>query len=91
MRKLLSILLVISMLAAMPMAAFAANAGSSFPDVTPGIYCYDAVNWAVENGVTNGPVHSIIAVNSGGYIREAAARICCKSCHWHCCQHGNDQ
>ena len=35
-------------------AVFAKNSSNSFSDVAEGDYFYDAVKWAVENGVTNG-------------------------------------
>ena len=33
-------------------------------DVVPGSYCYDAVTWALENGVTNGLADGTFGVNS---------------------------
>ena len=33
-------------------------------DVLPGSYCYDAVAWAVENGITNGLADGTFGVNS---------------------------
>ena len=33
-------------------------------DVLPGSYCYDAVAWAIENGVTNGFADGTFGVNS---------------------------
>ena len=33
-------------------------------DVLPGSYCYDAVAWAIENGVTNGLADGTFGVNS---------------------------
>ena len=34
-------------------------------DVLPGSYCYDAVAWAIENGVTNGTTDSTFSPNNG--------------------------
>lgn len=52
-RKVLaSILICLMLCSAFPFAA--AAAGNPFSDVSAGIYYYDAVLWAVDEGVTNG-------------------------------------
>ena len=33
-------------------------------DVLPGSYCYDAVAWALENGITNGLANGTFGVNN---------------------------
>ena len=37
----------------------------SFTDVAPGSYCYDAVQWAVANGITNGTDATHFSPNAG--------------------------
>ena len=45
-------------------ATFAKDSSSSFSDVAEGDYFYDAVKWAVENGVTNGTGKTTFSVNA---------------------------
>ena len=43
----------------------AASAFADVPaDVLPGSYCYDAVAWALENGITNGLADGTFGVNN---------------------------
>ncbi len=55
MKKVLaSILIFLMLLSAVPVAAEASAAQNPFSDVAVGVYYYDAVLWAVKNGITNG-------------------------------------
>ena len=52
MKKIVSLIMALVLVLAMVPAAFAAE--TSFTDVAEGKYYFDAVNWAVAQGVTNG-------------------------------------
>ena len=39
------------------------NRKTAFTDVQPGAYCYDAVGWAVEQGITNGTTDTTFSPN----------------------------
>ncbi|MBR5489918.1 MAG: S-layer homology domain-containing protein, partial [Oscillospiraceae bacterium] len=56
-KKLVSIMLVLILVMGLALPASAA----SFTDVAPGAWYEEAVNWAVENGITTGVGNGLFA------------------------------
>ena len=61
-KRLISLLLVLVMIFSLAPAAFAAS--GSFKDVASTDYFYEAVNWAVKNGITSGVGGGLFAPGS---------------------------
>ena len=57
-------------------ATFAKDSSSSFSDVAEGDYFYDAVKWAVENGITKGTGKTTFSVNADCTRGQIVTLLC---------------